>query len=189
MSRQDYRRAAPVDEPEEVPGGAPDIDVDSGGRLVKDEELRVVRQGARNEKAPLHAAGELAGLRVPLLPELDALQDLLGALPCKCPSHPVEPGLVHDNVKDPVELAEVEVLRHEPDEALCRHGASVKVAPEDAHRAGGLLHEPGNDANGRGLPGAVGAQKRVEVALTDGKAHSVERLHAALVDLAEFPDR
>ena len=51
--------------------------VEAGGGLIEEEDLRVVEHGEREGQPLLLSAGELGVLRVALLPELQALQELI----------------------------------------------------------------------------------------------------------------
>ena len=60
VRRQDDRRALLVDLAQEDPHAAADLDVDARGRLVEDQEARLVHQRARDHEPPLHAARQRA---------------------------------------------------------------------------------------------------------------------------------
>ena len=53
------------------------LDVDAGGRLVEEQDLRLVRQRLGDHHAALHAAGQRHDLAVLLVPQRQVLQHLL----------------------------------------------------------------------------------------------------------------
>ena len=60
-----------------LPHVAPQLDVDAGGRLVEEQDLRLVRQRLGDHHAPLHAAGQRHDLAVLLVPQRQVAQHLL----------------------------------------------------------------------------------------------------------------
>src|ERR1700680_1504547 len=56
MRGEDDGGTAGVDVAQELPHRASDLDVDAGGRLIEDQQLRLVHQRARDHEPALHAA-------------------------------------------------------------------------------------------------------------------------------------
>ena len=73
---QDQGDALALQLPQPLPDQVPGLRVQAGGRLVGDDDLRLVEQGAGDEQAALHAGGELVDLAVALFLEFDELQQL-----------------------------------------------------------------------------------------------------------------
>ena len=58
--------------------------VEAGGGLVEEEDPRPVHQGQSQIEAPFHSARVLAHAAVSGVPQADAVDELLGALPALC---------------------------------------------------------------------------------------------------------
>ena len=61
----------------QLPHVAAQLDVDAGGGLVEEQDLRLVRQRLGDQHAALHAAGQRHDLAVLLVPQRQVLQHLL----------------------------------------------------------------------------------------------------------------
>jgi hypothetical protein len=177
-----------VDLRQELPHRAPDLDVDARGGLVQDQQLRLVDHGARDHQAPLHAARERARRLERLVPDLQLLEVALGALDRDPARDAVEAGLVHADVERLLELVEVDLLRHQPDQRQRRLALAHQVVPEHADGARAHVDERGDDADQRRLAGAVGAQERKEVARLDRERDALEGHDAVAVGLAQVLD-
>ena len=59
------------------PHVAAQLDVDAGGRLVEEQDLRLVRERLGDQHAPLHAARQRHDLVVALVPQRQVAQHLL----------------------------------------------------------------------------------------------------------------
>src|SRR5690606_24154708 len=88
-----------------------------------------------------------------------------------------------------LELVEVELLRHHPETTLEPGGVAIQVVAEHVHRAAGLVHQRGKNADGGGLAGTIGAQQCVEVALGHVQIDAFQRLEAVTVNLGQLSDR
>ena len=77
VSRENDGRAAGIDGAQEVPHRATNLDVDPGGRLIQDQQARLVHQRSRDHQAALHATGQRARHRTTPFPELQLLEILL----------------------------------------------------------------------------------------------------------------
>ena len=101
----------------------------------------------------------------------------------------VEARLVDDDGLRRLEHVEVDFLRHDADAGLGRLELAVDVVAEHADAAGRLVHQRGDDADQRGLAGAVGTEQREEIALLDVEVDALQRLDTILVGLDETADR
>src|SRR5262245_2594903 len=189
MGREDDRGAALVDLAQEAPHAAADLDVDARGRLVEDQELRLVHERARDHQSPLHAAGQGARDVVTLVPELQLAQVLLGARDGLPARNAVEPGLVRDDREHLLELVEVDLLRHEADAGLGAVHLPVDVVAEHGDRAARFLDQGHDDADRGGLARTVRPEQREEVALGDVEVDAAQRLHAVREGLGHAADR
>ena len=174
-----------VDLAQELPHRAAQFDVDAGGRLVEDQQLRLVHQRPRDHQPPLHAAGEVARRLVAFVPQPEPLQIALGALARDCARQAVVTGLIADDVEHLLELREVELLRHHAEIAFGAGKIDVDVFVEHAHAAAALAHQRTDDADGGRFTGAVRPQQCEEVALGDVEIDPLQRLEAVAVDLGQ----
>ena len=62
--------------------------VDAGGRLVEEQQRRLVDEGARELEPALHAAGQLARPPAAGVPQVDELEDLADPPPAACAKDP-----------------------------------------------------------------------------------------------------
>jgi len=134
---------ARVDLAQKIPHGATDLDVHSCGRLVQDEKPRLVHEGAGDHQPALHAAGQAARHLVPLVPQLQLLEILLGALARDRPRNSVEPRLIHHDGVRGLEHIEVDLLGNDADAAVLAavemaltEGAGVLLQIMDASKLG-----------------------------------------------------
>src|SRR5262249_3115357 len=125
---------------------------------------------------------------ITLVPQLQLLEILLGALPREPALDAVEPRLVDDDGLRRLEHVEVNFLRHDADAGLRHLELALDVVAEHAHLTRGLAHERGNDADQRGLARAVRPEQREEIALLDVEVDAFQRLHTILIGLDEPAD-
>ncbi len=161
-----------------------DLGVERRERLVEQEHLRLVGDGAGERDALLLAAGELVGVAVGEVRQLDQLQHLLD------PRADLGGGLLRHleaeaDIVGHRHVGEQRIgLEHHADIALV--GRQVgDVAPADADGAGGGLLEAGHHAQRRGLAAAGRAEEGDELAPLDGE---VEVLHHDVLAI-DFPNR
>ena len=80
------------------------------------------------------------------------------------------------------------LLRHQADAGLGGFDLVVDVVAEHRDVAAGLVDQRGDDADGGGLAGAVGAEQGAELAFLHLEIDAFERLDAVLVGLDEIVD-
>src|SRR6185369_14600908 len=134
-------RAGRVDALDELPHRAADLDVDAGGRLVENQQARLVDHRPRDHQAPLHTAGQGARDRERLVPQRELLEVLLGAFAGDLALHAVEPGLVHADVERLFEQVEVHLLRNQADHLHRLAAARVDRLAEYTNLARGRIDE------------------------------------------------
>src|SRR5262249_7337478 len=79
VGREDERRAATLQSKEAIPDEVARLRIETGRRLVEQQEIRIVDERARDCEAPPHPAGERLDLGFCALLELDELEQLVGA--------------------------------------------------------------------------------------------------------------
>ncbi|MNN54343.1 hypothetical protein D3C81_1691560 [compost metagenome] len=166
---------------EEAPHRTAQLDIDARGRLVENQQARLVDQGAGDHQPALHAAGQRTRRYIALVPQTELGQVLLGTLPGHFGRDAVVTGLGHDDVEGLFELVEVEFLRHHADAALERGGLAIEVVTEDVHAATGFVDQGREDADGGGLAGAIGAEQGEEVTFGDIQVNTLEGLETVAV--------
>jgi hypothetical protein len=70
-------------------------------------------------------------------------------------------------VKQVSNMVEIDFLRHDADAGLGRLELAIDIVTEHLDDAAGLVDQRGDDADGRGLAGAVRPQQGEEIALVD----------------------
>src|SRR3989304_5181126 len=157
MRRDDDGLPAARELSEESPEGRPQLRVYADGRLVEEEEVRVVEEGGGEGGAAAHPAGEREGEVVATLRDVDDSQDLVRAA--------LDRRLVHsDKAAEQGEVLgdrEVEV-----DREFLRHVADSRKdcprrypLPEDLRGPGGRGREADPKTDRRRLPRAVRAEE------------------------------
>src|SRR5262245_10302757 len=170
----------------ELPHVAPQFDVDAGGRLVEEQDARLVRQRLGDHHPPLHAAGQRHDLVVFLVPQRQIFQhfsDEVGILP-------LAEQAAAERHRRPHGLEGVggELLRHQADQRPRRAVVRDDVVPADSDGAFRWRHDPADDVDQRGLAGPVGAEKRKDLAAADVQVDVLECLEARRIGLAEVGD-
>ena len=155
------------------PEVAPQLDVDAGGRLVEEEHGRIVHQRLGDQQAPLHSSGERARVGGALVAQRQVAEDLVDAGIGQ--AHAEVSGLEAEGLLHGEERVEVDLLRHQPHGAAGEPVVAHHVAAEHFHTAfageGGSRHQ----ADEGGLPGAVRAEQREDLAAMDVQVDVVER--------------
>ena len=166
---------------EHVPGGDA---VELAGRLVGEQQLRVVRQRGGDRGPLLLAARHLVGLAIRAVPHAEYAEQLVGPAPALTASGPGEAhrqhdvlpggqvrkqvarGLLPDEADDPAPVAD----------ALpgCQTG---QVVPGHADRAGGRRVEAGQDVHQRRLAAPGRANHRRQLPFRDQQVKALQCLH------------
>src|SRR5581483_4191988 len=161
--------------------------VELTGRLVRDQELRPVRERGTDRDALLLAAAELARQRIPAVEQTHALEQTVGdSLALRTRS--AEQG---EPQRD--ELARRELRLERPRVVLVGVAQRVRavleqrpaaqraqVVVEDAHAARGRAVEPGEDAEERALAGAARPEHDDDLAFGDVEREALQGDRRAL---------
>ena len=181
VRRDQHGEPAPVlDGGQHLPHGDARNRIEAGGRLVEEEDFRVVHQSARDLQPPPHAAGERLRLRAAPLGEIDGLQQLVDvALRCSA-GHAVKLGVDAEVLFD----REIDVAGH----GLRNHAHAVACVVRSfatskplMRRARGDGQQRGHHADQRGLACAVGTQQTEDFALLHGERDVVDRGEVAIL--------
>src|SRR6516165_12482818 len=158
----------------EVPELASRLGVDACGRLVEQQELRLVQDAGGKRKALFPAAGELRGKLVATVSEPHALHDATHCLACvghlvnAC--HEIEI-LEHRQV-----VVEAELLRHVADLVADQWRLPDDVEPKTGAVSAVGDEEPAQYANGGSLAATIGAEKAADFTLGDLQAQPIDYL-------------
>ena len=171
-----------------VPHVLAQLDVDAGGRLVEEQHLRLVRERLGDQHAPLHAAGQRHDLVVLLVPQRER------------PQHLLDVGRDRRQAEQPA--AERDRGPHRSRTHRCgsscgtspikRAGGAIvgeDVVAADGDRAGRRRHDPADDADQRGLAGAVRPEQRENLALVDVEIDALECLEPGSIGLGKVRNR
>ena len=167
--------------PHHFPHALAQLDIDAGGRLVQKQDLWLVRQRLRDHHAALHAAGQRDDLGVFLVPERQVLQhlfDMRGILrlaeqataEADCRPHRFEG-------------VGVQFLGHQADQRARRAIFLVDIVATDGHAALAEIRDPADDADQRGLAGAIRPEQRKYLAAANLQVDVVKRLETGAIGL------
>src|ERR687895_472143 len=160
-------------------------------RLVHEQDLRAVAQGAGDRHALAHPAGELTRVGLLEAAQADELAELPGpSMPLALGDAP-EPQRQRDVLLHRVPREEVRVLEDQPE---LREGLVVTAfaAPQrpalDPDLTLGRPDQPGQDPQHRRLSAARLADQHDELLAADADAHVAERQRGAVTGLVALGD-
>ncbi len=155
-------------------------------RLVHQQDFRVVQQRPGNRRALLHAAGEFVRALVAEFLEPHQFQQLLAAGDLLGGDTAVLVAHGKGQVVADVQPRQQRRLLEDDADLVAR---TVHRAAVDADLAVGRSHQPGEDAQQRGLAAARGAEHGDELVAADVETGVVQRHHLAAIgggeDLAD----
>ncbi len=183
---QQQGEALPRQPPHLLPHHRPALRIEAGGRLVEEEDRRPVHQTHGQVEAPLHSPRVRVGGAVRRRGHLEQRQQLLDAGAQRRRRQPVELPLQSQVLPPGGGRIDSRRLGHvaDPPPHLARPRRDVDAV--DAGGASRRRRQRREDAHGRGLARAIGAEQREHLARLDGEGHPVERHHAAAVGLAQL---
>ncbi len=186
MGGQDNGDAGLAQRAHHRPHVAAQLDVDAGGRLVEEEDARLMRQRLGDHQAPLHAAGQGHDPAVLLVPQRKIAQQLfdkgrIGGLAEQAATEA-------DAVEDAGEGVRRQLLRHEAD--LLARGAIVAedVMAVGEDDAACRVDDAADDADQRRLARAIWAEQGEDLAPADIEVDRLQRLEAGGVDFGQVGD-
>ena len=149
--------------------------IQARGRLVQDEQLRVVDQRVRQAQPLAHPARERLDVRVALVDEAHDLQQLPdhGAAPRR--RHVVAAREEVEVLPDPQVVVDAVEVGHVADPAAHLDGVLGDGDPAHQRLPGGRGEQGGQDAHGGRLARAVGADEAVDLARADEEVDAGQR--------------
>ncbi len=175
VRRVEHRDAEP---PDGLEDGVAALRVDADGGLVEDEQLGPVQQTGRHVGPPLHAARIGPDAVLPAVGQSDQLERVTDAALQFLAAQPVELSEEGQVLHRREVRVEGQVLRHVAHRRLRLERAACETVDRDVSLVG--RDEPAQHGDGRGLPGTVGPQQSVALALGDGEGHALHRLAVAV---------
>ena len=169
-----------------LPHVPPQLDVDAGGGLVEEQDLRLVRQRLRDHHATLHAARQRHDLVVLLVPQRQVAQHLFQVRRVRRLAEQAAAEL--HRRPDALERVGGQLLRHQPDFGARRAEVAHDVVPVGRDLAGGRVDDAADDVDQRRLAGAVRPEQREDLAAADLEVDAFERLEARGIGLDQIDD-
>ena len=171
MRRQQNRLAERAQRPDHVPRSTPCCRIETGGRLVEEDEVRVADQRYSEVEPALLTAGKSLHARVSLLLEADELDHLVDV------ARPVVVTGEHAvRLGDGDRRPELRLLQHHADPLSEGRAGSSRIEAEDVDLAPVAGPVPLQDLDRGRLAGAVRAEETEDLALCDLEADPADRL-------------
>ena len=158
----------------------PALRVDADGRLVQDEQLRLVEQADADVQPPLHAARELVGPLAGPLVEADDLEHLADPPLQRVAAHPVQLAEEAQVLGRGQLRVDRELLRDVPDRLLRVRRADVDRASGDVHLPAVTLQEAADHRDRGRLAGPIRPEQAVGLGWTDAEPDTVHRRSLAI---------
>ena len=162
---EDQRHTLLFEPEQSIPQHVPRLRVETGGRLVEQQHLRLVDQAAGDGEPALHAAGQRVDLGVAPVAELHEVEQLLGPLPDNRLGQP-EVAPVDQQVFPDGQLHVQRVLLRDHAEPAPDPGAvGGRIQTEDPQRAGGDRGDAADHPHRAALAGPVGTEEPERLAV------------------------
>ena len=142
--------------------------------------MRAVHEREREVEPPPHAARVAADAPVAGLGQADAVEQLDGPLARLGPAQPVQRALHAQQLAAGHQRVDGRLLERDADRAAHRVAVAHHVVAGDPGVARGRPQQRREDAHHGRLPGAVGAEKTVDLAVADFEIEPVDGADAAL---------
>src|SRR3954462_2440873 len=170
----------------ELPQALAELNVDAGGRLVEDDDRRLVHERLRHQHPALHAAGERAHVGVGLGGKVEVVHHLVD--PAVVARETVVARLQAQGFSHGKKRVEYQLLRHDPEHAARAPIVAPDVSAHHRSAAGVGTYQAGDHVDQRGLAGAVRTEQAEEFAFGHGQADAAERAQRAIAlgDLADL---
>ena len=190
MRGEEHRLAARLEALHHVPELPPRLGVESGGRLVEEEQIRIGNERARDGEALLLSARKLLHPRAAFLAQSDEVEHLIDLTPARKEAAEEEGHLFDRQL-----VGQMRLLQRDADPVAERRLVFVPAHAEHFDLAARRRIEALEDLAGRGLPRAVRPQKsealpaaNLEIEAVDGGDVVVPLDEAAAAD-GEFHQR
>ena len=177
---QENREALGVERPQPLPKLEPQLDVDAGGRLVENQELRLVNERARERQPPLLSPRDLRVFAVRVRRQSKPVEQHVGALGDGLSVQTIVARGKDEHVAQREIAIEIELLRRESDEPARLAPLALVVVAEDANAAAARAGQTDDRVDRGRLTGAVRSQKAEELAGADAQRDAVDRYDAAI---------
>jgi hypothetical protein len=163
--------------------GVPALWVDPDGRLVEDEQTRLVEEADPDVQASFHPAGVGVGPLLGSVAQLDQVEDLVDARVELAAGQPLEPTEEAQVLAGRQVGVDRQVLGDQPDDRLGLGRTDVHRPPVDEDLAAVTPEEAADHRDRRGLARAVRAEQPVRLAGGDREAHAVDGDTVAVASL------
>ena len=160
--------------------------VEAGGRLVEEEDARLVDQRRGKVEAPLHPARVGADPAVGGGGEVDPLQQVIGAPAALRGGDALQRRLQADQLAAGHQRVERRFLEGDADRPAHRPRFLDHVVPGDGGAPAGWQQQRRQHPHGRRLAGAVGAEEAVDLARLDLEVDSLHCEHLVEAALQPF---
>jgi hypothetical protein len=158
-----------------APAAAARLGIETGRRLVEEDQVRVAREREGQVEAAALAAGEPAHLRVLVLVELDDAEQVAGGAGVGVVRAPAV-----DQLFDPGLAGEAALLQDDADPLAELGRLRLRVHAEDGDGAAGPPAEALEDLDGGGLARAVGAEEAEDLAAAHVEVDAAQHLTVAV---------
>ena len=164
---------------------ASDQHIQPGGRLVKDDDRRIVNDGSRDRNLLLHAGRHLRPQHIAEVVHLQSVEQPLQSQFQEVFRQAVQPAVVLDHFVRGHTVVDTRVVRHEPDPLphlgrMCHHVVSGNRR-DSARRT---QHRAENPQAGR-LAGSVGTEQSEDFAGLHVETHMIQRRDPAATQIVE----
>ncbi|VTR63759.1 hypothetical protein DESC_10027 [Desulfosarcina cetonica] len=149
--------------------------------FVQKEDRGGMQKRPGDHDASFHAAGEFLDQGVAFFLQLDVAQKFIDARADGLASHVVQAAVDQQIFMDGQLAVQVDVLGHQAVLPLGRQGFGFDIVPPQPGAAAGKAGQAGEDADGGGLAGAVGAQVGEKFALVHRQVDAGKGRHLAVV--------
>src|SRR3989338_3266010 len=174
MRGEEYRNATLGEAREVVPHAPTQLHINTGSRLVQDEELRLMDKRTRDHQPALHPAREMPADLAALLREAEVAKKFLRARDGGRTRDAIVARLVDENIKRLHPRVKVDLLSAESDERSRALGLLLYVNAKHLHPAARFGDQSGDDADNGRFARAVGAQQCEELSCRHSKRDALQ---------------
>ena len=157
------------------------LGIESGSRLVHDEDLGIVQEGPPEAEALGLAFGELIGEAVGEGTEVGELHHFLDAAPALVIFETEGPGVKIEILQHGHVVVIAKMIGHPTDEGAHLVGVMDHIDAADLSGAHGGVVESGENPHGGGFPRTIGSHEPADRAVGDFEGNAVNSLQLAEV--------